>query len=119
MHVRGYQATTSSLVCRLPRDPNAPVEHWIALGSPCVSVYVPAFGGDLPSELSDAGTWQRFAALRDRVEADPTRHEELQAVRSVLDPVEQELWAAAREGDPMWPAQAFALVDSALGRLQA
>jgi hypothetical protein len=93
MHVRGYQATTASLVSRLPADPEAPARHWVALGSPCVSVYVPVIGDGLPAALADEARWQRFARLRERVEADPTGTVELASIRAELDPVEQQWWS--------------------------
>ncbi len=131
MHVRGYQATTASCVAELPRDPEAPMRHWVALGSPCASVYVPGFGGAIAPELAEPATWQRFARLRDRIESDPTRSEELAATRAVLDPVEAELWEqadlceqagrweqAGTAGSPVeLAATAFAPVDAALTRL--
>lgn len=109
MHVRGYQASASSIVSRLPCDHAEPTRHWIALGSPCVSVYVPATDDVIAPELGEAATWCRFVALRDRVEADPTGADELAAIRAVLDPVERELWAAHEAS--------FAPVDAALARL--
>lgn len=121
MHVRGYQATTASCVTELPRDRAEPVRHWVALGSPCASVYVPGFDSLLAPELADPGTWQRFARLRDRVEADPTGSETLTAVRAVLDPVEAELWERADSARPedrhAFVTGAFAPVDAALRRL--
>ena len=123
MHIPGYQATTASCVVELPNDPARPVREWIALGSPCVSVYVPAFDDALAPELGTAATWNRFAALRDRVEADPTRHDELTRVRAELDPVETELWEAADDAatDPArrrsFAATAFEPVAAALDRL--
>jgi dipeptidase len=130
MHVRAHQATTSSLVTRLPRDPNQPIRHWIALGSPCVSVYVPAFADAIPGELSSPNTWHRFERLRERVESDPTGIDALREIRAVLDPVEHELWTAAdtmhadlrhtgsrHTGDATWSTSAFALVAAALTRL--
>jgi secernin len=95
MHVRGYQATTASMVAELPRDHDAPMRAWIALGSPCASVYVPVFPPtDVPAELADPVVWARFAALRDRVEGE-AGEEELVEIRRVLAPVEAELWASA------------------------
>jgi dipeptidase len=93
MHVRDHQATTASMVAELPVDPGAPLRAWIALGSPCVSVYVPAFPpAAVTAELSDPGSWARFAALRDRVERDGS---ELEGIRAVLAPIEAELWEEA------------------------
>jgi len=94
MHVRGYQVTNASMVAELPRD-DAPARAWIALGSPCASVYVPVFPPALtPPELADAATWPRFAALRDRVEGE-RGVDELAEIRAVLAPLELELWEEA------------------------
>jgi secernin len=123
MHLRGYQATTASMVSELPADPDAPLRAWVALGSPCASVYVPVFPTRrLPVELSRPGTWLRFAALRDRVEADP---DALNAVRAGLAGVEVELWeradtavsAAAPQALDDFTATAWKPVDRALRAL--
>ncbi|MFN8036611.1 MAG: hypothetical protein U0V73_11805 [Acidimicrobiia bacterium] len=93
MHLRDYQATTASMIARLPANPDEVARGWFALGSPCASVYVPAFLPDqVPPDLADALLWARFAALRDRVEADGAA---LDAVRAVLGPLEAELWHEA------------------------
>lgn len=93
MHVRGYQVTNASIVAELPAERDAPERAWVALGSPCASVYVPVFPpAGVPSELADPDTWRRFARLRDRVERDG---DELGEVRDVLAPLEGELWAEA------------------------
>ncbi len=42
MHVRDYQVTTASMIAELRAD-DAPLRAWVALGSPCASVYVPMF----------------------------------------------------------------------------
>jgi secernin len=90
MHVRGYQVTNASIVAELPVDPDSPLRAWIALGSPCVSVYVPAFSpACVAPELGDAASWARFAALRDRVEHDG---DALGEIRGVLAPIEADLW---------------------------
>jgi secernin len=95
MHARGYMATAASMVALLPSDPDAPPRAWVALGSPCVSVYVPVFPPEgVPAALGDPATWWRLASLRDRVEGDA---EALAAVRAALDPVEVGLWSAADE----------------------
>jgi hypothetical protein len=93
MHVRGAQVTNASIVAELPGDRSAPLRAWIALGSPCVSVYVPAFppAGVAPG-LADPASWARFAELRDRVERDG---DELAEIRAVLAPIETELWEEA------------------------
>jgi dipeptidase len=121
MHVRDYQATTASMVCELPAEGGAPLRAWIALGSPCVSVYVPAFPpAAVTPELSDPASWARFAALRDRVERDA---DELAAIRAVLAPIEGDLWADADEScaDPArqtrFAAGAWRRVDAGLAEL--
>lgn len=104
MHVRGGSNTTAAMVCEL----SSSVRAWVALGSPCASVFVPVHLPDgVPAELERPEVWQRFAALRDRVEAGDV---ELGAVREVLAPVEAELW----DGEPTW-----APVEEALRRLGA
>jgi secernin len=93
MHLRDYQATTASIVADLPADPDAVPRAWVALGSPCASVYVPVFPPHLvPPELRQPATWKRFAALRDRIESDP---DALASIRARLAPVEAELWDRA------------------------
>lgn len=126
LHARGYMATAAAMVAELPADPDAPLRAWVALGSPCASVFVPVFPPDgVPSLLAEAATWRRFAALRDRVEADAG---ELEAVRAVLAPVEAGLWAAADQlaasgaaGDPdrrrSFATMAGAEVETALASL--
>ncbi|MGV3760285.1 MAG: C69 family dipeptidase [Actinomycetota bacterium] len=105
MHVRDYQATTASMVCELPVDPDEPLRVWTALGSPCCSLYLPVPGpgtGGVP-ELGHEATWQRFAALRPQVEGDDAA---LTRIRSVLAPVEAELW---RTGTTDWSTIEVAL----------
>ncbi len=123
MHIRDYQATAASMVTALPESPDEPARAWVALGSPCASVYIPVFPPyDVPPELADKDMWARFAELRDRVERDP---DALAEVRSILAPVEAELWdvadAATASGDagPRGAAVhgAWPLVDGALGKL--
>jgi hypothetical protein len=123
MHVRDYQATTASMVADLPVDAEAPLRAWVALGSPCASVYVPVFPPNrAPAALAAPATWTRFAALARRVEADP---DALDQVRAVLAPVEAELWDAADHAAKRGTAAAldqctadvWAPVDDALTRL--
>jgi secernin len=99
-----HAQTTASLIAHLP--PGMPPRLWVALGNPCVSVYVPAAMAAVAPELGDAATWTRFARLRDQVEAGTL---ELAAVRAALDPIEAELWD---HDDP-----SFAPVAEALHRL--
>lgn len=95
MHVHGFQDTTSSMIAALPADADAPLRAWVAPGSPCASVYVPVFPPHaVPAALGDPGVWSAFAALRDRVEADPGA---LAHIRAVFGPLEAELWAEADE----------------------
>ncbi|MEP6626176.1 MAG: hypothetical protein ABJC79_17140 [Acidimicrobiia bacterium] len=122
MHVRSLQATTASMVVAVPSDPDAGIRAWAALGSPCVSVYVPCFPlvGVSPA-LGDAHTWSRFAALRDRAEASD---HDLAQIQAALAPVETTLWTTAAEIEPAdraaqraFVAGAFAPVDAVLTAL--
>jgi hypothetical protein len=120
MHVRGYQATTASIVAELRAD--APLRAWTCLGSPCVSVYIPVFPPHVPAPLGTEREWHRFARLRDRVE---TNGDALADIRAVLVPVEAELWEEAdalHERGELEPIAAFAAtayepVDAALSKL--
>jgi secernin len=122
MHVRGVQATTASMVAELTSERAVSPRAWVALGSPCSSVYVPVFPPAVPVELRDAAQWARFARLRDRVEHDA---DALAEVRAKLAPVEAALWAEAdalaAAGDPAalaaFAARAWRPVDAALARL--
>ncbi len=110
MHLRGYQTTAASMLCELPADSDAPLRAWVAVGSPCVSVYVPAFPpATVARELADPETWKLVDSLRLEVEARPER---LPEIRAVLDPLETELWeeADAASESPEWQA---ALMDEA------
>jgi len=76
-----------------------PPRVFVAPGSPCSSVYVPAFPRSVagpppfvPPELSSEELWRAAAAVRARIERDP---DALSGVRAVLQPVEDELWAEA------------------------
>jgi secernin len=101
MHVRDYIVTTASMIAVLPADlaEGAPLRAHVALGSPCVSIYVPAFPRTVagpppfvPFELSTEPLWRAADALRGRIEAQP---DAIHEIRAVLDPVERELWAEA------------------------
>jgi secernin len=101
MHGPNRSVTAASLIAVLPSDlaDGAPLRAYVALGSPCVSIYVPAFlrtaAGPppfVPFELSNEAMWRAADGLRARVEADP---ESIESIRAVLDPVEGELWAEA------------------------
>lgn len=122
MHLRGYQATTSSMIAELPHH-GGPVRAWVAPGSPCASIYVPTFApGPLPPQLAQPSTVARFTSLARSVERDDSQ---LTAVRQVFDPLEAALWDEADEaaGDParreqlvvtLWPR-----VEDALDRIEA
>lgn len=118
MHTRGLDTTAASMVCELPVGPEDPVRAWFALGSPCASVYVPTFPPFVAPELARSEQWQRFAALRGRVERDPAA---LAEVRHELAPVEASLWdeadACAASARAAFAVRAFAPVDAALARL--
>ena len=95
MHISGLMATTASMIAVMPTPDDAPLRCWLALGSPCVSVYVPRLGlGELPSGPADGRLWRLTAALRDRVEADG---EYLLVLRDRLDRLEDDLWEEADE----------------------
>jgi secernin len=114
MHLRGFQNTTSSMICELPADPEAPLRAWVALGNPCCSVYVPVFPPNhAPPALTQPATWQRFVQLRDAVEASP---ELLPRIRETFAPLERKLWAEA-DGVAPNPNQHAAFVQRAWERL--
>jgi len=107
-HIRGFQATTSSLIAELPASPDEPLRAWVAPGAPCVSVFVPVFPPDpTPPELAREATWRRFAALRAQVEGPVSTFDDpipwdgeastarLAEVRAALAPIEAELWDEA------------------------
>jgi secernin len=101
MHVRGQSVTAASMIAELPPElaDGAPLRVYVAPGSPCASIYVPAFPRTaagpppfVPFELSSEDLWQAADALRQLVEADPAA---LHPLRQTLKPVEDELWAEA------------------------
>jgi secernin len=103
MHVRDLSVTAASFVSVLPADlaSGAPLRVFVAPGSPCVSIFVPAFPATaaglppfIPFELSGQELWQAADTLRRAVEDDPAS---LQAIRDRLDPVEGELWEEAHD----------------------
>jgi secernin len=112
MHIRGVANTTAAMVADLPEDPDEPLRAWVALGSPCASVFIPIFPpDDVPKELGDEETWRRCAALRDRVEAKPS---ELGTISDRFGAIEAELWAQAEERRS---APSFDSVSAALDEL--
>jgi hypothetical protein len=128
MHVPQRSVTTASFIAVLPAGltDGAPVRAYVAPGSPCASIYVPAFPRTaagpppfVPFEISSEAMWRAADAVRQRVDADP---EAIGLIRSVLDPVEDELWAEADEvvDRPQdWPAVASSWGGRALSALQS
>ncbi len=105
MHVHGRVVTAASMIAELPAHiaEGEPLRAYVAAGSPCTSIYVPAFLGSaagpppfVPFELSGEELWHAADSLRRHVEADPDPGA-LHAVRAVLQEVEDELWAEADE----------------------
>ena len=100
MHIRSYQATSASMITFLPAKESTPALCWVALGSPCCSVYVPILPPDtltdsplhIPAILEQEATWKRFDDLRQLVEDDPPA---ITGVRDVLHPLENTLWSEA------------------------
>ena len=101
MHVRDLSVTAASMIAELPPDlaEGAPLRVFVAAGSPCASIYVPAFPRTaagpppfVPVELSGEELWHAADALRQLVEADPDC---AAGLRETLKPVEDELWAEA------------------------
>lgn len=115
LHVAGYESTTSSMVAELPADPEAPLRAWVALASPCASIYVPVFPPHaVPAALGDPAIWARFAALRDYAWQGL---EALAEVRAAFAPLEAELWAEADEIAPR-PDRHGLFVESAWRRVE-
>ncbi|HLH27993.1 MAG TPA: hypothetical protein VKW77_03705 [Acidimicrobiales bacterium] len=121
MHVGGVMATTASMVAALPRPGTGPLRAWLAVGSPCVSVYVPVLGPPHAGQVgADARLFRDAAELRSRVESDGS---ELDRIRATLDPLEGELWDeadAAVERPDRWDrlhAEAWRRVGEAARRL--
>ncbi len=103
MHVRDVSVTAASMIAELPDavDDGAPLRVYVAAGSPCVSVYIPAFPRStngpppfVPMELSSEELWRAADTLRRRVESDP---DALVSARAVLQPVEDEIWFESDE----------------------
>jgi dipeptidase len=103
MHVRSLCVTAASMIAELPTAiaDGAPLRAWVAAGSPCASIYVPAFPRSaagpppfVPPELSTKELWRAADGLRQWVEDDPAG---LAGVREVLAPTEDDLWREADE----------------------
>jgi secernin len=95
MHLRGVQVTNAAMVAELPRDPDAPVRAWVALGPPCASIFVPVFPPDgVPAALGDVASWAAFDASRPPVEG-PDGAAALASRRAAWAALEAELWDEA------------------------
>jgi secernin len=128
MHVGGVVVTTASMIAELSPHlaDGAPLRVFVAAGSPCVSVYVPAFPRTaagpppfVPVELSGEELWHAAAALRQLVEAEPGA---LPLIRETLKPVEDELWAEAEdvlEEPSRWAVVGESWGSRALGALRS
>jgi secernin len=128
MHVRGHSVTAASMIAELAPDlaDGAPLRVYVAAGSPCASIYVPAFPRTaagpppfVPMELSGEELWHAADALRRLVEAEP---DALPALRETLKPVEDELWEEAddvREHPARWSEVGASWGGRALGALRS
>ena len=128
MHVRDLCVTAASMIAELPAAlaDGAPLRVYVAAGSPCASIFVPAFPRTangpppfVPFELSGEELWHAADAVRRHVEDHP---EALADVRAVLQPVEDELWAEADAvlGEPgRWAASGASWGSRALHALRA
>jgi secernin len=101
MHGRSVTAASMIAELRPAMEDGEPLRVYVAAGSPCASIYVPAFPRTaagpppfVPAELSGQELWHAADALRQRVEADP---DALAVLRERLKPVEDELWAEAED----------------------
>jgi secernin len=103
MHAPDRSVTTASLIAVLPTGigEGAPVRTYVALGSPCASIFIPAFQRTvhgpppfIPFELSSEALWWAADAVRVRVTTDPLA---IGDVRARLAPVEDALWSEADE----------------------
>jgi hypothetical protein len=120
--------TAASLIAVLPADlaDGAPLRAFVALGSPCVSIYVPAFPRTaagpppfVPFELSSEAMWRAADALRQRLEQDP---QAIGSIREVLSPIEDELWYEADEviqRPDLWAEVGSSWGERTLGALRA
>ncbi|HEY5023989.1 MAG TPA: hypothetical protein VII76_03350 [Acidimicrobiales bacterium] len=104
MHIRDFEATTSSMVAELGADASGPGRAWVALGNPCASVFVPVVApspsrpdAPVPGFLAREASARRFAALARVAE---TGVGPLEAVRAVLGPLEAALWDEADTLEP-------------------
>jgi secernin len=126
--MHGRSVTAASMIAELPTgmEDGAPLLVYVAPGSPCASIYVPAFPRTaagpppfVPAEVSGEELWHAADALRQRAEADP---DALAGLRERLKPVEDELWAEAEdvfEYPARWAAVGGSWGGRALGALKS
>jgi dipeptidase len=101
MHAGELMGTTGSMVVALAAD--TPPVAWMALGNPCVSLYLPFYlEADIPAAVGRGGRepssdslWWAFHDLGARVEADPDRFGV--EVRAYWDALEREIAERARQ----------------------
>jgi len=112
MHAGAIGQTTASMIVELGTDVDELTTCWVALGNPCMSVYLPMFpeahvpealliGGKEPSKDS---AWYRFKHLSELVSADVAKNaplvlEHWAAYEAQLDGVTQEIAAVVEMGD--------------------
>lgn len=103
MHTNDRSVTAASMIAVLPLDlaGGAPVRAYVALGSPCSSIFLPTFPITatgpppfVPRELFRESLWRAVDAVRVRIDDDP---DAIGEIRAALDPVEDEIWAEADE----------------------
>ncbi len=101
MHAGELMGTTGSMIVAL--DAATPPVAWMALGNPCVSLYLPYYlEADVPAAVGRGGRepsadspWWAFHDLGVRVEADPDRFGV--EVRAYWDALELEIAERARQ----------------------
>ena len=112
MHAGAIGQTTSSMIVELGADEDEMTVCWVALGNPCMSVYLPVFPeADIPEPLlvggkepSNESAWFRFKRLAELVAKDfeknaPIVLEHWAAYEAQLAGVTEEIAAAVEMGD--------------------
>ncbi len=112
MHAGEIGQTTASMIVELGADEDELTTCWIALGNPCMSVYLPVFPeADIPQALltgekepSPDSAWFRFKRLSELVAKDGAKNAQLvfdhwAAYEQQLDAVTAEIAAAVEMGD--------------------
>jgi dipeptidase len=102
MHAGDLMSTTASMVVALEPD-RGPITAWVAIGSPCVSIYLPYFlDGALPEAVGRGGKdaspdapWWAFRSLLTHVENAPDGI--AAEVRAYWDGLEREVEERTRQ----------------------